>query len=139
VLNNTYVGNLVDAVFLAIENPDAIGETFNIRDERLVTREEFVNKIADYLGKPHPPHVPEWLARTLVKPIEGAARMRGATKPPLLTAAQIKFMTLNLDYSIGKAKRVLGYRPAVDFREGIRIALDDLAGTTKASSLTAAN
>ena len=31
------------------------------------------------------------------------------------TAAQIKFMTLNLDYSIAKAKRVLGYRAAGRF------------------------
>jgi nucleoside-diphosphate-sugar epimerase len=139
VLNNTYVGNLVDAVMLAMENPDVVGETFNIRDERLVTREEFVNTIADYLGKPHPRHVPEWLARTLVKPIEGIARARGAEKPPLLTAAQIKFMTLNLDYSIGKAKRVLGYRPAVDFREGLRIALDDLAGKTRPLATAAAS
>jgi nucleoside-diphosphate-sugar epimerase len=128
LINNTYVGNLVDAILLAIEKPDVVGETFNIRDERLVTREEFVNTIADYLGKRHPRHVPEWLARVLVRPIEGWARLRGATEPPLLTRAQIKFMTLNLDYSIAKAKRVLGYRPQVDFRDGIRIALDDATG-----------
>jgi nucleoside-diphosphate-sugar epimerase len=115
----------------AVEYPHAIGETFNIRDERLVTREEFVNTIADYLGKPHPRHVPERLARLLVGPIEGLARLRGATQPPLLTRAQIKFMTLNLDYSIAKAKRVLGYAPQVDFRDGIRIALDDLTGKSK--------
>ena len=133
VLNNTYVENLVDAIFLAIDSPDALGETFNIHDERLVTREEFVNTIADYLGKPHPRHIPEWVARTMVKPIEGMARMRGATKPPLLTAAQIKFMTLNLDYSIAKAKRVLGFAPRVDFREGIRIALDDFKGKKAAA------
>jgi nucleoside-diphosphate-sugar epimerase len=131
LINNTYVGNLVDAMMLAVENPHAIGETFNIRDERLVTREEFVNTIADYLGKPHPRHVPERLARLLVGPIEGLARLRGATSPPLLTRAQIKFMTLNLDYSIAKAKRVLGYAPQVDFRDGIRVALDDLTGKSK--------
>jgi nucleoside-diphosphate-sugar epimerase len=128
VLNNTYVENLVDAIFLAFENPAALSETFNIRDERLVTREEYVNTIADYLGKPHPGHVPEWLVRAAAKPIEGWARMRGATEPPLLTAATIKFMTLNLDYAIAKAQRVLGYQPRVDFREGIRVALDDFTG-----------
>jgi nucleoside-diphosphate-sugar epimerase len=133
VLNNTYVENLVDAIFLAFENPAALGETFNIRDERLVTREEYVNTIADYLGKPHPGHIPEWFARTIVKPIEGLARLRGATKPPLLTAAQIKFMTINLDYSIAKAKRVLGYQGRVDFREGIRVALDDFTGKKAAA------
>lgn len=128
LLNNTYVGNLADSVLLAIENDAAIGETFNIRDERLVTREEYINTIADYLGKPHPKHVPEWLARLLVGPIERRAKRRGATEAPLLTAARIKFMTLNLDYSIAKAKRVLGYQPKVDFRQGIHEALDDLTG-----------
>ena len=77
LLNNTSVDNLCDAILLAIEKPDIDGETFNIRDERLVTREEFINTIADYLGKPHPRHVPEWLAEALVRPIEAIARLRG--------------------------------------------------------------
>jgi nucleoside-diphosphate-sugar epimerase len=128
VLNNTSVENLCDAILLAIEKPDILGQTFNIRDERLVSREEFVNTVADYLGKPHPRHVPEWLGRTLVGPIEGIARARGRTTPPLLTRAQIKFMTLNLDFSIARAKRMLGYQPRVDFREGIVAALDELTG-----------
>jgi nucleoside-diphosphate-sugar epimerase len=124
LLNNTSVENLCDAILLAMEKPDILGETFNIRDERLVTREEFVNMVADYLGKPHPRHVPEWVGRTLVGPIERIARLRGRETPPFLTRAQIKFMTLNLDFSIAKAKRLLGYRPRVDFREGIIAALD---------------
>lgn len=134
LLNNTYVGNFADAVLLAIECEAAIGETFNIRDERLVTREEYINTIADYLGKPHPKHVPEWLARLLVGPIERMAKRRGATEAPLLTGARIKFMTLNLDYSIAKAKRILGYEPRVDFRKGIIEALDDLTGNEPTST-----
>jgi nucleoside-diphosphate-sugar epimerase len=133
VLNNTYVGNLSDAILLAMENPDALGETFNIRDQRLVTREEYINTIADYLGKPHPKHVPEWVARTLVGPMETFAKLTGAQQAPLLTGARIKFMTLNLDFSIAKAKRVLGYKPRVDFRDGIRETLD--AATASAGSL----
>lgn len=128
LLNNTYVGNLVDAILLALDRPEALGETFNIRDERLVSRLEFINTIADYLDKPHPRHVPEPLARALVGPIELFAKLRGAKNPPLLTGAQIKFMTLNLDYSIDKATRVLGYVPRVDFQDGIRVALEHLTG-----------
>jgi len=124
VLNNTCVDNLIDAVMLAMEQDRVIGETFNIRDERLVTRREFVGAIADYLGKPHPRRVPGWLARVAVTPIEAIARARGATEAPLLTRARIKFLTLDLDFSISKAKRILGYRPRVDFCEGIRTALD---------------
>ena len=124
VLNNTYVGNLVDAIMLAMEKKEAIGETFNIRDERLVTREEFVHTIANYMGKPRPGKVPQWLARAAVGPIERIARARGATKAPLLTRARLKFLLYNLDFSIAKAKRILGYCPCVDFQEGIQEALD---------------
>jgi nucleoside-diphosphate-sugar epimerase len=124
VLNNTYVGNLVDAILLALDQEGILGETFNLRDERLVSREEFVNTIADYLGKPHPGKVPEWLARSVVGLIEGFAKARGAETAPLLTKARIKFLTLNLDFSIDKARQRLGYRPRVDFQEGIRHALD---------------
>ena len=126
LLNNTYVGNLVDAIFLALTNDEAVGSTFNIRDERLVTREEFVGTIADYLGQPRPGKIPEWVARTIVGPIEGWARLRGATQAPMLTRARIKFLTLNLDFSIAKAKRELGYQPHVEFAEGMREALASL-------------
>ena len=125
VLNNTYVGNLVEAIMLAVENKEAVGQTFNVRDERLVTRKEFVGTIADYLGEPHPRHVPEWIARTLVRPIEGWAHMRGATEAPMLTYGRIKFLTFNLDFSIQKAKTILGYQPKVDFQDGIQETLED--------------
>ena len=128
VLNNTSVENLCDAILLAMERPGIVGETFNIRDERLVTREEFINTVADYLNKRHPRHVPEFVGRMLVGPIESIARLRGRETPPLLTRAQIKFMTLNLNFSIAKAKRMLGYRPRVDFRDGIIEALDYTTG-----------
>ena len=124
LLNNTYVGNLVDAIFLAVGCDEALGETFNVRDERLVTRQEYVNAVADYFDKPRPGRVPLWLARAAVGPIEGWARMVGKKEAPILTRARIKFMTLNLDFSIAKAKRVLGYQPTVDFQDGMREALD---------------
>jgi nucleoside-diphosphate-sugar epimerase len=124
VINNTYVGNLVEAILLAIEKENALGETFNIRDERLVDREEFVGTVADYLGCARPKKVPLWLARGAVGVIEGLARLRGAMEAPLLTRARMKFLTLNLDFSIAKAKQKLDYQPKVDFQEGMRMALD---------------
>jgi nucleoside-diphosphate-sugar epimerase len=124
LLNNTYVGNLVDAIMLALDGDAVLGETFNIRDQRLVTREEFIGTIAEYLEIPSPRKVPEWLARSVVGIIEGAARARGAKTAPLLTRARLKFLTLNLDFSIEKAKARLGYHPKVDFQDGIREALD---------------
>ena len=137
LLNNTSIENLCDAILLAIETPNIDGETFNIRDERLVTREEFVHTIADYLGKPHPRHVSERLVKSIVGPIEAIARLRGRQTPPILTHGQIKFLTQNLDYSIAKAKRVLGYRSQVDFQDGIVATLDALTGKSAARKASA--
>ncbi len=122
-LNNTNVHNLVDAIVLAMESPDAVGETFNIRDERLVNRQEFVSAVTNEMGKPFPPKVPEAVVRALVGVVEGGARLLGAKKAPLITKARLKFMAVNLDFSIEKAKRVLGYRPSVDFKQGMQEAL----------------
>ncbi|MHB8862340.1 MAG: NAD-dependent epimerase/dehydratase family protein [Pirellulaceae bacterium] len=123
VLNNTYVENLSDAVLLALTSDRALGETFNIRDERLVTRNEFVHTIAAFMNCPPPKHVPERVARMAVVPIEWLARMRKSTQAPLLTRARIKFLTQNLDFSIAKAKSLLGYQPKTDFRDGMEKTL----------------
>jgi nucleoside-diphosphate-sugar epimerase len=135
VLNNVYVGNFVEAVLSAIDKPRAVGETFNICDQRLVTREEYLTTVADYLGRPRPGHVPLWLARAAVPFIEGWAKFRGRQEPPLLTRATIKFMALNLDFSIAKARAILEYQPRVDFQQGMPEALDWATGKTRTPHL----
>lgn len=127
VLNNTFVGNLAEAILLALKSDKAVGETFNIRDQRLVTRREFVGAICEYFDRPMPRSVPEPLARAAVKPVEALARLRGAQSAPLLTEARIKFLANNLDFSIAKAQRLLGYQGTADFKEGMRLALDAYA------------
>ena len=109
---------------LALEKEEALGEIFNIRDERLVTRQEFVATIADALHVPYPGKVAEPVARALVVVVEGLAKLRGAPNAPFITRARLKFLAQNLDFSIDKAKRLLGYEPRVDFREGMSEALD---------------
>lgn len=127
VLNNTFVGNIADAILLAIENDQAVGETFNIRDNRLVNRVEFIGTISEYLQQPMPGRVPYWLAKAAVPVFEAIGRLANMQSAPVLTKTRMKFMTLNLDFSIDKAKRILGYQPRIDFQEGIRDALDWLA------------
>jgi nucleoside-diphosphate-sugar epimerase len=133
VLNNTFAPNFVEGILLAMQKDTAIGETFNMHDARLVSRKEFIGTICEYFDKPLPKSVPEWLARMLVKPMEGIARAVGAKSPPLLTGARIKFMANNLDFSMAKAVKLLGYDPQVDFRDGIRIALDAYVAKEKAA------
>lgn len=123
-LNTTYVGNLVDAVFLAAEVPAAVGQVYNITDGERVTRQQFFRTVADGLGLPRPGlGGPVWIARPLAGLLERRARRLGWTEPPRLTQARIKFLGLNLEFSIEKARRELGYEPRVQFAEGMAAAL----------------
>lgn len=125
LMNNTYVGNLVDAVFLALERDDCVGQYYNIADGRLVSKKEFINTIAEQAGYPLPTkHVPLPVAKVLAKAMEGAWRLLGKTEAPLLSNARIKFLGMNLDYSIAKARRELGYDPQVDFQEGMKQTIE---------------
>jgi len=121
LLNNTYVGNLVEAIFLAIEKDDVVGEVFNITDDRLVSRREFIGTLCDNAGIPVPnKSVPLPVAKTLANLMEGLYRLLGKQEAPLLSSARIKFLGLNLDYSIDKARRILGYKPSTDFTDAMR-------------------
>jgi len=70
------------------------------------------------------------VARAAVPFIEGWAKLLGRSEPPLLTRATIKFMALNLEFSIAKAQAILGYRPVIDFQQGMQDALDWATGKT---------
>lgn len=125
LMNTIHVGNLVDAIFLAVEKPEAIGQVFNLTDGEAVTKRRFMETICAALDIKPPPlrAVPLWLAKLVASLMEWKARRSGAKEAPMLTQARIKFLGLNLDYSIEKAKRVLGYRPRVIFEEGMRATM----------------
>ncbi|HMP02747.1 MAG TPA: NAD-dependent epimerase/dehydratase family protein [Gemmatales bacterium] len=125
LMNAIYVGNLVDAIFLALERSDAVGQVFNLTDDEDVTKERFMETIADLAGLPKPTKVvPLPVARMLARLLEGIARLRGAKQAPRVTQARIKFMGLNLSFSCEKAKRDLGYQPAVRFADGMKRTID---------------
>jgi nucleoside-diphosphate-sugar epimerase len=121
-LNTIYVGNLVEAIFLALNNPDAIGKIYNLTDDELVTKRRFLDAVAEGMDLPKPTNTlaPVWLVRILANVMENRARRQGAKEAPRLTQARLKFLALNLDFSIEKAKRELGYKPSTPFDEGIR-------------------
>jgi nucleoside-diphosphate-sugar epimerase len=121
-LNTIYVGNLVEAVFLAAEQPQAVGGVYNLTDGEYVSKKRFLEAVADSLGLRHPhQRLPRWLAAILRRLLEWHVhRATRHGRKAFLTPAQYKFLLLNLDFSIEKAKRELGYRPAVPFDDAIR-------------------
>lgn len=132
VVNTIHVRNLVDAIFLAIEKPGAIGQVFNLTDGEQISKRQFFFTIADGLGLPRPRgRVPLFIARLAAKFMERRARRRGAATAPRLTQARLKLLALNLDFSIEKAKRELGYAPAIGFVDGMAETLAWLKSESK--------
>lgn len=124
-MNTIYVSNLVDAVFLAMDNPRAVGQIYNLTDGERVTKRRFFETIADGLGLPRVKRrVPLFLARFIARILEGRARRIGKPDAPRLTQALVKFLGLDLDFSIEKAVRELGYSPKVGFDEGMKRTLE---------------
>ncbi|MGC1275419.1 MAG: NAD-dependent epimerase/dehydratase family protein [Planctomycetaceae bacterium] len=125
LLNNTYVGNVVEAVLLAIRRDDVVGEVFNITDGKLVTKRQFAGAIARRAGLPEPTKkVPLPVAKTAAKVLEAVYRVLGKREAPLPSMATVKFLGLNLDYSIDKARDRLGYDPPTSFDEGMDRTFD---------------
>lgn len=121
-LNCIFVGNLVEAALLAMEKPEAVGRIYNVTDGEAVSKRRFIEAAADGVGVPRPPAlgVPLWVARIVAEWMESRARRRGDKEPPRLTQARLKFLGLDLDFSIERARRELGYKPGVRFDEGMR-------------------
>ena len=131
-LNCIYVKNLVAAIFLAAEVPEAIGEVFNVTDGARVSKRDFVGKVAQLAGlKPPRRKIPLWLARFLATAMERRAKRKGATEPPLVNKARYKFLGLNLDYSIEKARKTLGYTPPFTTAQGLEAAMSEIMAAGK--------
>lgn len=123
-LNCIYVKNLVHGIFLAAENPAALGEFFNLTDGEPVSKIRFVSRVAELAGlRPPTRHIPLGLARLLATVVERGAKLRGARNAPIINKARFKFLGLHLDYSIDKARRILGYQPPYNFDEAIERAM----------------
>jgi nucleoside-diphosphate-sugar epimerase len=124
-MNSVFVGNLVDAIMLAISNPGAVGQVYNITDDDPTSKRRFFGTAARLAGLPEPTRsIPLGLARFLAPVFTVIAKLRGGTRPPLINPARIKFLGLNLDYSCAKAKRELGYKPRFSFDSGMKATID---------------
>jgi nucleoside-diphosphate-sugar epimerase len=138
-LNCIYVKNLVHGIFLAAENPAAAGEVFNLTDGETVSKVQFVSRVAELAGlRPPRRHIPLGLAKVLATVVEGGAKLRGAKNPPLINKARFKFLGLHLDYSIEKARRVLGYQPPYTFQQAIERSMAEHTPRTESARAASA-
>ena len=119
-LGMAYVDNLVEGVILAATAPAAAGRLYHITDGEEVTCREVLDAIAGALGVPPPRRsVPYPVIYAIAALLEGFAKAVRSATPPPITRYGVRLVACDCHYDIGRARRELGYRPPVSFREGV--------------------
>jgi nucleoside-diphosphate-sugar epimerase len=120
-----YVDNAVDGIIRAAHTPHAQGQAYNIRDEGDETWREYVDTLAQTLGKPAPRlSVPSGLAFVLARVFERTYRTLRLKGKPLFTRHAVLILCRDQGYSIAKAQRELGFTSTIAFEEGVRRSTD---------------
>lgn len=113
-----YIDDLLDGYERALSHPAAPGEAFIVAGPRSISQRELARTVARHTGgRVLPLRVP-------AAPIRFAGDLCEAICVPLeleppLHRRRVDFWTKNRSFSIDKARRVLGYAPAVDVEEGV--------------------
>lgn len=113
-----YIDNFIDSFELATERAEAKGQTYLIGDEEYYPIRELVKKVGEAMGIDvrivRLPFRPMWLAAVLCEGICTPLKI----SPPLFRR-RVDWYRQVRAFSIDKARRELGYRPAVGIEEGL--------------------
>jgi len=113
-----YIDDLVSGFLLALDRKEAAGETFIIAGPRSVSQDELAREVAVATGgSVWPFHIPAWPIQRLGDVVEAICVPLGIEPP--IHRRRVDFWVKNRSFSIEKARRLLGYAPAVDVTEGI--------------------
>ena len=125
----TYVSNMTDAVLLADEalakgglDSIAAGQAYFITNGEPMPFWDFIRKVAARLGFPPIKYrAPKSLIYAIAAVKEGIDTLKGGTlnAEDGMTRFAIRYMCTHHYFSIEKARRELGYNPAVSVDEGI--------------------
>jgi len=123
-LNLTYAGNEAEGCILAATKDCALGESYNLSCDGVITQAEYFNKIAECIGaKPITRHVPYAVAYQAAFWMEFFGHMVGRKTPPLVTRYAVWLIGRQCFFSEEKARRELGWQATVDYDEGIQRAV----------------
>lgn len=112
-----YIDDLARGLLLAATHPSASGEVFVLPGRDVVTTDEMVAAIAAAVGRETPRlRLPAWPFTVAAMALEGTLRPLGIQPP--LHRRRMDFFLKSFHFDGSKARRVLGFEPAVGFREG---------------------
>ncbi len=124
--NNTipfvYTSDVVQAILLALDNNNAVGQVYNIGSDQPLTQKEYLSAIAQEIGiappRIHVPYQPMYAAGYAA---ERVAALSANRIKPIVTRHGVKIFGANNRLCIDKAHLELGYTPQVSIREGVRL------------------
>lgn len=122
------INNLCLAVELALANPQAKDQVFNLTDGQTVTKKELFDTICEYMG--YPPvekAVPGAVAKLFCDFVSFfAPYLPAASRKKLArySKAAFRLAGLNQGFDISKAEKLLQYHNLQPFTEGMKEALD---------------
>jgi dihydroflavonol-4-reductase len=113
-----FIDDLVDGFLLALDRPEAVGESFLVCGPSYVSQTDLAALVAKHTGGRVLPF------RIPARPIQWAGDLVEAICVPLgleppLHRRRVDFWTKSRAFTIEKARRLLGYAPKVDLDEGI--------------------
>jgi nucleoside-diphosphate-sugar epimerase len=118
-----YVTDVVQGLLRALESEHALGQAYNITNDRPLTQAEFLHAIAREVGASPPRvHVPYRALYAAGYAAEVLGRLTRSQRQPLVTRLGVKLFGTDNRHAIDKARRELGFSPQVGLEEGVRRA-----------------
>jgi nucleoside-diphosphate-sugar epimerase len=118
-----YVKNLSRAICLAVLNPVAYGQVYNLTDGQRITKKQLFDTVADELELPRARiKVSVWVARLICEMSSFAAPWAPPVLEPVLSRYSrpaFRLAAINQGFDISKAERELGYVDRIPFSVGM--------------------
>jgi nucleoside-diphosphate-sugar epimerase len=117
-----YVADVVHGLLLALDDERAVGQAYNLTNDRPLTQRQLLRAIAREVGaRPPRLHISYRALYAAGYLAERLATLASSCRRPPLTRLGVAFVGTDNRYGIGKARRDLGFVPRVDLAEGVRL------------------
>jgi nucleoside-diphosphate-sugar epimerase len=120
VVPMAHIDDVVQALLLAAEKPEASGRVYNITDGGATTIGQLVDCLAEATGEPRPEKVlPLIVPKAACLVFETLQTLGLRSKPGPINRVGLRFLGTSRSIDISRARRELGYEPRVKFPEGM--------------------